>query len=917
MSIKDLVVGTDGLTRRAAFIAAARMLALMMAFLLPLALVRLLSQTDFGVYKQLFLILNTTTSLLGLQVAASAYYFMPREPARKSQVATNVVVFYLGVGSLAALLFVFFPGWAGAVFNNADIVPHIPLLGLAVLLWLVSSNLEVLAIANGDIRAATTFIVVVQVVKSALLLTAALAAQNVGALVLAAAVQGGLQCLILFAYLVARFGKFWQSFDWPFFKIQIANALPFGLGSIVFFLQADLHHYFVSYYFDPATFAIYAVGCFQLPVLLLLVDSVTSVLIPEVSRLEKEKDYRSIARIWTGAMSKLALFFIPAYAYLVVMASEFITVLFTKDYSAAVPIFTINITTILLNIIVAGPILRAFDHCKYFRLKLYLVLLPVTWAALYFGIQWAGLLGAITSVVVIQTLGVTLTAAKVWKTLNLKAGDLSSLAPILRTVGLAGVAGLATFLVRDSLPLAELEPLQTLVICSSVFALVYGVGLLRSLWPAFAGVFLFVLLTYARPNDLFPILGSFPLTEIVGITTIAAYFAAKIARGERLTIWPVELKMLIAIVALSVLFMPFAASSADTVLVLKDSLLKVLVVFFLMINLIDTREKLRALLKLVVICGTAIALGAIQSYVAGNFADKGIRIAGPVGGVFGNANDLATALDLLIPIALVLAFTSGGLARLGYLLCSIVLTVGVIVTFSRAGFLGLLVAGGVILWKTAKGYRAVTMTVASLALALLLMIAGGYASRLATIVHTEQDATGSAHSRAALLKRAAHVAAFHPVVGVGLGNFHTYSINEKRAHNAYLEIAAELGLAGLLAYLVILFAPLRWLRRIERGTEPAIREDAIQRERYYLSVGLQAVLFAYMVCSFFASIQYTWLLYYPVAYAIALRGFTSLQEAPSIVARRRPAAAPVRGVLWGQVNYVPAGEALRVNRTRG
>ena len=35
---------------------------------------------------------------------------------------------------------------------------------------------------------------------------------------------------------------------------------------------------------------------------------------------------------------------------------------------------------------------------------------------------------------------------------------------------------------------------------------------------------------------------------------------------------------------------------------------------------------------------------------------------------------------------------------------------------------------------------------------------------------------------------------------------HIYSIREKEAHNAYLEIAAELGVMGLIAYLIVIFA---------------------------------------------------------------------------------------------------------------
>jgi Na+/H+ antiporter NhaD/arsenite permease-like protein len=151
-----------------------------------------------------------------------------------------------------------------------------------------------------------------------------------------------------------------------------------------------------------------------------------------------------------------------------------------------------------------------------------------------------------------------------------------------------------------------------------------------------------------------------------------------------------------------------------------------------------------------------------------------------------------------------------------------------------------------------------------------------------------------------------------------MGNFHIYSIHEQVAHNSYLEIAAELGIAGLAAYLLLIFTPLRSLRRIQR--ERAIQaagfarndpEASRSREIHYLSIALQGVLFAYIVCSFFGSIQYQWFLYYPVAYAIALRRIHESERAASNVPHEtafvaaRNAIQP-RGVVWKEKREVAA-----------
>src|SRR5262244_673704 len=405
-------------------------------------------------------------------------------------------------------------------------------------------------------------------------------------------------------------------------------------------------------------------------------------------------------------------------------------------------------------------------------------------------------------------------------------------------------------------------------------------------WLAFAGVYLFTLMLYARPNDLFPALGDFPLVKIVAIGVLLIYVVSQGAAGARLSVWTLEMTMLMVIAMLGLLFMPVAASPKDSLDQLADTYIKTVIIFILMVNLIDTRQRIFSMWKLVVICGAALGVSAIKSYAKGEFTAQGLRIEGLVGGMFENPNDLATALDLLLPFAVLLTLISKGLARLFYLGCAAVLTIGILVTLSRGGFLGLIASSGVMLWKLGRGRRLKTTLGAALICGILFAVMpGGYGARIATIFNNEQDQTGSAQLRRELMERAASIAVSRPIVGVGMGNFHIYSIHEKAAHNAYLEIAAELGVIGLIAYLIVIFAPFRSLHRIERQTR-GMRTKS-EREMYWLSVTIQAAFVAYMVCSFFASIQYLWYLYYTAAYAVALRQIHVAEEMESSLPKTR------------------------------
>lgn len=398
---------------------------------------------------------------------------------------------------------------------------------------------------------------------------------------------------------------------------------------------------------------------------------------------------------------------------------------------------------------------------------------------------------------------------------------------------------------------------------------------------AFTCLYLFTLMLYVRPNDILPI-GTFPLVKIVAIVMLLAYVGSKMSLGEPMTIWPIEMKMLTLIVLLGIVLTPISVSPQLSIETLTDSFFKVISIFIVIINLIDARERLRSMMKLVVFCGVFVAFGTIKSYLAGEVVTDAARslerTAGQ--GFFANPNELAMALNLLLPFAIVLGLTNKGVKRLAYFGCAAVLAFAVVVSFSRGGFLGLVALGGVLMWKAGRDKRA--MTVLSglvLCCAFIVAMPSGYSDRIFTILHTQNDQTRSAQERQELIGRAVEVIMYHPVIGVGVGNFGIYSIKDKVAHNAYLEIAAELGVIGFIAYMVLIVAPLRTLRRIERETyETRAGPNGWgerERETYFLSIGLQAVIVAYMVCSFFQSSQYFWYLYYIVAYTVSLKRIRS------------------------------------------
>lgn len=459
------------LTVRALWLLIAKVFAFSLSIALPLLLVRRLSQQEFGLYKQAFLVVGTALALLPVGFQMSAFYFLPREKDRQGQIIFNILLFHLLMGGLGALVLVLFPQLLTKIFHSAELVHFAPIIAVVIFFWVFSSYLEVVSVAHQEARLSTIFIIGAQLTKTGLLVLAAIAFGSVRALIYAAVVQGVVQTIILLLYLRSRFPGFWSSFDWAVLRMQLSYALPFGVAGLLFTLQMDLPNYFVSNKFDAATFAIYAIGCFNIPLVGMLSESVGAVMIPQVSLLQKHGNHREIVALVSRVARKLALVYLPLYGFLIVMGREFLTVLFTRQYAASWPIFAINLTLLPLSIFVGDPIMRAYAEHRQFLPKLYSVLVVLLFISLWLVTSRFGLVGAISVVVAVSIIGRVATWIKIGRVLGISLRDVALLKDVGKVAIAAAIAAVITAFVRSLMH--GLVPMGMLIVCASVFGVIF------------------------------------------------------------------------------------------------------------------------------------------------------------------------------------------------------------------------------------------------------------------------------------------------------------------------------------------------------------------------------------------------------------------------------------------------------------
>lgn len=464
------------LTAQAFWLLVAKTLAFAFAFALPVLLTRTLSQSEYGLFKQVFLITTSAVALLPLGFGMSAYYYLPRETdrARRGQVILNILLFNLLMGGVACLVLIFWPGVIARIFRDPGISSFAPLLGVVIMLWLFSSFLETVAVANQELKLATIFIVAGQVTRSILLVSAAIVFDSVHALIYAALIHGVLQSATLVWYVSSRFPGFCRAFDWSLTGKQMAYALPFGLAGLLYTVQTDLHNYFVSNRFSAATFAIYSIGVAQLPLIGILRESVSSVILPRISYLQEQTQPREIIMLLANATRKLAFVFIPVYVFLMLTGREFLTFVFTSAYADSWPIFAINLTLLPLSLLDVDAVARAYESHRFFLVRLQIVMSIVNVFALWFFISRFGLVGAISVVVGISVVGRVVMALRFSRVLGAKLRDLKLFADVGKVALAAGVAGVLCFFMRSLIISGNPRPAVILTVCFIVFTVVYA-----------------------------------------------------------------------------------------------------------------------------------------------------------------------------------------------------------------------------------------------------------------------------------------------------------------------------------------------------------------------------------------------------------------------------------------------------------
>lgn len=312
--------------------------------------------------------------------------------------------------------------------------------------------------------------------------------------------------------------------------------------------------------------------------------------------------------------------------------------------------------------------------------------------------------------------------------------------------------------------------------------------------------------------------------------------------------------LLLGVLILSSVFAKDFATAVEHIFIFLS---EGLILYFLMLNVVRRLPTLERVLWVLILTGGLLSTLGIYKSLTGSesqfgglaqshlsraveiseheFEDENAhRMDGPVG----ETNRFAQILLVLLPFAFYKfgtekAFWMKGLAAL----IGILILGGISLTYSRGAFLTLSILALLAVFTGHLSPKAL-VSFGTVLLLLALIVAPGLIGRIASISSLQNLFSDEAHTvdssfRGRSTEMIAALNAFldHPVLGVGPGNYapfysQYYHINNdfalkyipkpRRAHNLFLEFAAESGLVGLTVLLSLLALLLYrlWMERI-------------------------------------------------------------------------------------------------------
>lgn len=338
---------------------------------LPVLLVRILTKTDFGVYRQFFIFETAIATLFQFGINQSLYFFIPRDEKNGGAYLLNSIILNLVIYGVVFSILRQFTGPVSSFLNVPVLEDYFWPLAFFTLIMMLMVAADYFLLAKQLARASALFEIAGGIMVNIITLVTAYLTRNLTAIIIALIVGRALRLLVYLLYIHFSLRGFRAEHYFFDIWLQIRYGVVLGLGAAAWTLMMQLHNFFVTRYYGTEQFAIYSAGMTQIPILQMYLLSVVSVSLGRFTRLVRDDNWNEVERLWRKILASLYGVGLPLIIGLLLVSRPLITLMFTPAYAnptspefsfGAVEIFRLNVLTWLYMLINAQLVIRALDR---------------------------------------------------------------------------------------------------------------------------------------------------------------------------------------------------------------------------------------------------------------------------------------------------------------------------------------------------------------------------------------------------------------------------------------------------------------------------------------------------------------------------------------------------------------------------
>ena len=334
-------------------------------FLIPAIIVRLISQEDFGIFRQFTLVAGTFEGLLGFGVASSLYFFYPIADQVGKQRIIQQTQWLISFNLLVFILVFYFFGDEILIHLNFSEFINVKNLIVFYLIFMMLSSI----VSN-----------IFTLEKNTLLNKIYPPLEKMGrflifliTILVVPGFKGPILALVFFAaarfiYISTHISPYYKriySIDWNLLKRQVLYSLPFGLALILNLGSTTFDKFFINQYISPAEFGIYSISFLSIPILKQFFASIHNVVVPQISISMSNGNLKEAILLWQKTVDKTSSITIPAVILFWILAKEIITILYTEEYVEAANYYRVFILMFFVSMFSHEIILRGANKTRF------------------------------------------------------------------------------------------------------------------------------------------------------------------------------------------------------------------------------------------------------------------------------------------------------------------------------------------------------------------------------------------------------------------------------------------------------------------------------------------------------------------------------------------------------------------------